>query len=65
MDRSPIPFSDLLSHSPVLGIYDLRNSSGSLTIFAAIRRASSRIRCLRAGGLRFAGAAIWLEFLVV
>src|ERR1700745_3773936 len=32
----------LLSHSLVLGAYDLRNSSGGLTIFAAIRRASSR-----------------------
>jgi hypothetical protein len=32
----------LLSHSLVLDAYDLRNSSGSLAIFAAIRRAPSR-----------------------
>jgi hypothetical protein len=32
-----------LSHSLVFSAYDLRNSSGSLVILAAIRRASSRV----------------------
>ena len=33
-----------LSHSLVLDAYDLRNSSGNLAKFTAIRRASSRAR---------------------
>jgi len=37
-----------MSHSLVLGAYDLRNSSGGLTILAAIRRASSLVNSLAA-----------------
>jgi len=46
-EPKPGPVSPpLLSHSLVLGAYDLRNSSGSLAISAAIRRAWSRVSSL-------------------
>ena len=35
-----------LSHSLLLGAYDFRHSSGSLAVFAAIRRASSLVSSL-------------------
>ena len=43
MDQSPVPFSALFVALTGFGAYDLRNSSGSLAMFTAMRHASSRV----------------------